>query len=91
MYKMNMEETPFVRCYAVQIPMSPIQACNQLWTPGGGRFSEGVPNFLTISNSCKLCPTHFFQGGAKKFPGDFVPSSLRACSYQTYICRQRLV
>jgi len=47
------------RCY--------LQACNQLGTPGGAKsFPRGAQIFKTMSNSFKLCPTHFSGGEAKK-------------------------
>jgi len=43
------------------------QARNQLGTPGGRRF------FWEGSKVFKLCPTTFFQGWRKNFPGDWNP------------------
>jgi len=42
------------------------QALNQLGTPGGAKsFLRGAHIFWTVSNSFKLCPTHFSSGGEK--------------------------
>jgi len=40
------------------------QARNQLGTPGGAMsFPRGAKIFWTMSNSFKLCPTHFSRVG----------------------------
>ena len=41
------------------------QARNWLGTPGGEEFSEGGPNFLTMSNSLKQCSTLFSRRRSK--------------------------
>jgi len=42
-------------------------------TPGGAkRFPRGAKIFWTVSNSFRLCPTHFSRG-AKNFPGRLRP------------------
>jgi len=55
------------------------QARNQLGTPGGEMSFLRGGHFLTISNSFKIRPTHFFCGGENFSGGGFAPSWLRAC------------
>jgi len=54
----------------------PVTSLGQQW---GEKFSERSPNFLNMSNSFKLYPTHFSRGEKKLSRGDLAP--LRTPSY----------
>jgi len=47
-------------------PLNPPPVSAPAWdTRGGEEFSWRGPNFETMSNSFKLCPTHFSKGAKK--------------------------
>ena len=58
--------------WCANVNMTSYQACNQLRRLGGAKSFLRGPIFSTVSNSFKLCPTHFSRG-AKKFSGGFAP------------------
>jgi len=63
------------------------QARNQLGTSGGAKsFLRGAQNFWTVSNSFRLCPTHYSRGGEKFSTGGFTPLQpwLRSCGWLNY-------
>ena len=68
------------------------QARNQLGIPEGAKsFPTGAQIFWTMSNICKLCPTHFSRG-AKNFLGGFAPlrpPCLRVCLWH-HSCQFKL-
>jgi len=79
-----------------KLMMSYLNACdqarNQLGIPEGAKsFPTGAQIFWTMSNICKLCPTHFSRG-AKNFLGGFAPlrpPCLRVCLWH-HSCQFKL-
>jgi len=62
-----------------------LQARNQLGTPGGAKSCpRGAQIFWTLSNTFKLCPTHFSSGGVKICLGGASPPLVTACAFGLY-------
>jgi len=74
--------------------VSASQACNQLGTPGGAKsFVSGAQIFWTVSDSLKLCSTHFSKG-AKIFRGGLLlpwTSLVTGLALHTSMCVQYLL
>jgi len=67
------------------------QARNQLWVPRGAKsFLRGAHIFCTVSNSFKLCPTHFSRGEEKFYRGGCALPAYGPV-LETVIMRQRVV
>jgi len=68
------------------------QARNRLGTPGGAKsFLRGAQTFKAMSNSFKVCPTHFLQGERKIVYGELPPPALPGYGPRCNVFVARLV
>jgi len=68
-----------IKHWRVVRKISGSQRCNQLGTPGWAKsFQRGVQKLSSMSNTFKLCQTHF-PGRANEILGRLCPPLVRAC------------